>query len=275
MFATTTVDVSENESDQEDHYDKRVRRNSRRHTSRLDVKKKRHKLHRRQHSDSNSENQSDNDERYISANFLHVPRDFKHERRRKSAESKIIVKNNNERPKPKSDQYEYDFKGLIVDNSRRMTLSVDNCDSISRRSSNESVLSNHGGVSVYFHPYDSLSEDQTSSRKSTSSSQMQRQNAICYSSSSSILSENLQPNRRRRSNSPSFSNDKRYKSVSCDRSRDSSIDHPDYLPIGQRNQLRVDNTGSGSRRCSDESMKSRRSTQSDASQYYKGMLIIV
>jgi hypothetical protein len=104
---------------------------------------------------------------------------------------------------------------------------------------------------------------------------MQRQNAICYSSSSSILSESLQSNRRRRSNSPSFSNDKRYKSVSCDRSRDSSIDHPDYLPIGQRNQLRVDNTGGDSRRCSDESMKSRRSTQSDASQYYKGMLIIV
>lgn len=257
MFATTTADVSENESDQEDHYDKRVRRNSRRHISRLDVKKKRHKLHRRQHSDSNSENQSDNDERYISANFLHVPRDFKHERRRKSAESKIIVKNNNDNPKRKSDQYEYGFKGLIVENSRRMTLSVDNCDSISRRSSNESVLSNHGGVSVYFHPYDSLSEDQISSRKSTSSSQMQRQDAICYSSSSSILSENLQSNRRRHSNSPSFSNE------------------PDYLPIEQRNQLRVDNTESGSRRCSDESIRSRRSTQSDASQYYKGMLIVV
>ncbi|CAC5414488.1 RIMS1 [Mytilus coruscus] len=277
MFASTTIEVSEFESDNGEHYERRPRRNSRRHTSRSDVKKKRHKMQWQEHSDSNSENQTDEEMDYISNNHLNVPREIKNSRRRKGSEKRKQYlssdKNNVNLNRPK-DKCLHNFKGKASTNSNNLTLSIDDLDDKCRRSSNESVHSaNNGGVCVFFHPYDSLSEGQIS-KSTTSSSQIHRQDAVCFSSSSSILSENMITNHRRRqslSPAPSPSNSRKYKSETPrQRSRASSADYLEYANNSdQKNQLQVDTAESNSRRCSDESIRSRRSTQSDASQYYR------
>lgn len=267
MFASTTVEVSEFESDNEDNYDRRSRRNSRRHSSRSDVKKKRHKILRQQTSDSNSENQSDNED-YNSSNYLHVPRDYKNGRRRKNSERRrlINIDNKGRRGEPsKTDRCN------LTNSSNIITLNVEDQNERYRKSSYESVQSNTNDVPVFFCSIDSLSEDQNS--KSTSSSQIHRQDAICFSSSSSIISDNVTSSRRRHSASPSPTRERRYNTKTRERSRASSADFlesPSNL-TGSNNCLQVSTTENNSRRCSDESVRSKRSNQSDASQYYRGM----
>ncbi|XP_071145808.1 regulating synaptic membrane exocytosis protein 2-like [Mytilus edulis] len=298
MFASTTIEVSEFESDNGEHYERRPRRSSRRHTSRSDVKKKRHKMQWQDNSDSNSENQTDEEMDYISNNHLNVPREIKNSRRRKGSEKRKQYSSsdkNNANLNRVKDKCLHNYKGKASANSKNLTLSINDIDEKCRRSSNESVHSSkNGGVCVFFHPYDSLSEGQIS-KSTTSSSQIHRQDAVCFSSSSSILSENMLTNRIRRqslSPAPSPSNSRKYKSETRrqslspapsplnnrqyksetprQRSRASSADYLEYDNNSeQKHQLQVDAAESNSRRCSDESIRSRRSTQSDASQYYR------
>lgn len=278
MFASTAVEVSDFESDNDDNYERRLRRNSRRHSNRPDVKKKRHKIIRHHNSDSNSENQSDDEGCCNSSNYLHVPRDYKSGRRRRNSERRRLMNIENVSDiRIRRSEYPKTDRCTKIDSSNKITPSVEHQDERYRRSSHESVQStNTNDVPVFFCSYDSLSEGQNS--KSTSSSQIHRQDAVCFSSSSSIISDNMTSSRRRHSASPSPSRERLYHTKPRDRSRAASADlveYPSNHDGDSTNRLKVSTTESDSRRCSEESIRSRRSNQSDASQYYRGLYNIL